>query len=828
MKSAIDVSFPTAGLNRRFAIQSQPPFTSADLLNVRPEADANGRERGGSRPGLSKAFNTQLGSGNPIRLLNQVREVFSTSQIVQSDDFDGDALSADWSAMPWTTPFNSERVGGLPVAPEVGGGMVKSKDTGAVEVVGGFAVEKEIQAAVHTAPNMDASQAYTLTATILPVANVLQGNYYLFVGLDDATPNVQANGVFLQVTTSASGGTTGYDVTIGEVVAGVITTFAMGSSTVSASSPATIYITVSSTNVTVGVNGSSLGPQAVNGSALPGTRYGFGVQHGVVGTSPIQACVGSLSLAYFADTDNFTQLNRTRMMASSNGILYRETATATMAAVANLNSLDLASDRLLQSSERLGSLFIADNGIRAEYTDGVYSGQSSSGGFFTANFDSASVSDWTTVADVGDTLWVFNATTPANARLSQITSVASGNIAVKSLDPAFVNETGASFRVLRGMKVYASSTDTLSSWVATDGEIPHGCNLVAKHLDRMYVAGAVDSPHAWFASRQGDPYDFDYGQPSTDLRRAVASTNADAGSFGEPITALIPFQDDHLIFGARSSMWILRGDPVQGGRIDNMSRITGCLSAQSWCYAPGGELFVLGSDGVYVFQVGTGGFSESTRNGSFSRDRIPDELKNINPEMFDVQMGYDVNDRGIHIFVTPKASTAGQRHWWIDLETSGFFPLTMPFTMEATSSHYYVADNPSDNAMLLGGRNGYIRKFDKMAATDDGTTISSYVYLGPFQTAPPGIGDGYIDTIIGTPAEDSGNVGWNLYVGKTAEAALNSTTSAGNGTFTAGLNKVFRPRRRGQSAFLRLSGTAPWSIEHLAMTRGKFGKLRID
>ena len=40
--------------------------------------------------------------------------------------------------------------------------------------------------------------------------------------------------------------------------------------------------------------------------------------------------------------------------------------------------------------------------------------------------------------------------------------------------------------------------------------------------------------------------------------------------------------------------------------------------------------------------------------------------------------------------------------------------------------------DPDDRVTVIGCNDGYVRKFDATATTDDGTAISSYVYFGPF------------------------------------------------------------------------------------------------
>jgi hypothetical protein len=67
------------GLYRRLSHQSHPPYTSPSCSNVRPDDTLASRERLGMRPGISKHFATQLGSGNPVRLVTDV--LYQTSGV---------------------------------------------------------------------------------------------------------------------------------------------------------------------------------------------------------------------------------------------------------------------------------------------------------------------------------------------------------------------------------------------------------------------------------------------------------------------------------------------------------------------------------------------------------------------------------------------------------------------------------------------------------------------------------------------------------------------------------------------------------------------------
>ena len=82
----IRLGWPSAGVVKRWAVQQQPPFSTPDAQNVWPDSAGVPsaatqsdyiRQRGGSRPGLERAFPTQLGNGNPIRALGTIQFVSS-------------------------------------------------------------------------------------------------------------------------------------------------------------------------------------------------------------------------------------------------------------------------------------------------------------------------------------------------------------------------------------------------------------------------------------------------------------------------------------------------------------------------------------------------------------------------------------------------------------------------------------------------------------------------------------------------------------------------------------------------------------------------------
>lgn len=67
---------PVLGLHRGLPAAEQPQATSFDLVNVRPYDIMSERIRLGQRPGLTKAYTTQVGGDHPVLYLVSVTTTY--------------------------------------------------------------------------------------------------------------------------------------------------------------------------------------------------------------------------------------------------------------------------------------------------------------------------------------------------------------------------------------------------------------------------------------------------------------------------------------------------------------------------------------------------------------------------------------------------------------------------------------------------------------------------------------------------------------------------------------------------------------------------------
>lgn len=705
-RSAVSLIFPAAGQYKRMSYQGQPPYTTVSSKNVRADDVLATRERGGSRPGLGKSHATELGSGNPVRLLNTV-QYQSTTHVP-------------------TVKLIASANGVL---------------------------YQESAASTMSAVTSD----LTLASDRVLQSTDRQGNLYI---ADDGSAIEEASDGAI-----ASNGTSFTSATAGDFAAGGVDEDDM-----------LLVITEHD-----GID--AVQTITISGSPTGGT---WRARFGDYSTDPLDYNISAANLEDALEA--LTSIGIGNVTVSG-------TAPYTVTFAGDLGDQPI-------------ELITVDD---SDLTGGT------SPSIAVAN------------STVGST-------TTRYAGSWQIASIATTTI---TLTKTLRQLTGIAFRIQRSPKVYSGSANTLTLHLTDDdaegeplGFVPVGRSLVTMWRDRIIYAGGKYTPHVFEMSRQGDPADFDYGADPQDVGRAVIGTLADAGELGEPITALIPHDQVCLIFGCSTSLWICRGDPAYGGQIDNLSHEIGVVSANAWCYTPDGYLFFLSKDGLYMMGPGCGSTPVSV-----SRERLPEELISVDTSAYTVSMAYDVRDRGIHLFVT-KNTAATAAHWWIDVKltmhgdatNASFWPVELadtdydPFICHGRKN--YTSDY---SWVILGGRDGYLRRFRSNLGADDGTNFESYVDYGPIRLSSNDFVEGVAYDLVGNVASGSGDVAAAVRTGETMEEAFNATAGETVYWRTAGLQYTHTVRRHGRAAFVRISNGedgSRWAIEGLMLTRGDGGRQR--
>ena len=386
---------------------------------------------------------------------------------------------------------------------------------------------------------------------------------------------------------------------------------------------------------------------------------------------------------------------------------------------------------------------------------------------------------------------------------------------------------------------YTVASDTAAAWTAAAGSLPSSgsnvCRLIELWNGRIVLAGLVGDDHNWFMSKQGDATDWDYAPDPTTEQDAVAGNNSLLGKIGDVINGIVPYNDDILLFLGDHTIWQVSGDPMAGGRIDRVSDITGGAWGRAWCKDPYGRVWFYGSRGG-VYRMVPGQAPERISSHAVeSRMRRTDLSRHL------VRMAWSDEEQGVYVWMVPTVDASVADNYFYDVRTEGWF-----VDVYANPDHYprvvhvFDADDPNDRAILLGCKDGYIRRIDQAAKNDDGTPITSYAMIGPIR--PRGkTAEFLIDQIEVT-------LGWNsdgadglcrLWVGDTEEDALSGAEIEIEGLLTesgevliceqaadpkftmdleAGRSVTHHPRVRGYAGYVEIFNDdlyVRWSLERV-------------
>jgi hypothetical protein len=774
----ISLQFPLAGLNRKGAYRQQPPYTTHDCLNVRAVTGPECRERGGSRPGIISSHVDAIGDGGLVCLLSPMVISSSDGFTAWTDTFTGLSLSSDWAQASWSSAIPS---------------ILSTSIVGVTYAV----AEADV---VASSLDIDTTESYVVEAYLLPWAGAWHGSYRIYLRMNDSSPDIDEDGVMVELTqTGTSGAYTGV---ISSVVGGTATDYNITPGTIGSVRPGWLSVTVTGNSLSVYWNDTLIATQTVD--SHDGKRVGFGLKCTVDGGVSV---TNVFRAQYYSSS--YTSSLRSMLVASSFGGIYYETFYGRV--VEADTDVGLRDDVQLLAAQSGQDLYIADYGdLSASGTDGSVNGTA---------LAATSITEWRFLGidPAEDVVVVSNGTGTAVDGTYKISAVNAASITLESS----AGVGNCAYRIERAPKIFNTATKTMSIWTATTGkgQVPTGCPIVWRYLDRLYLAGAEIAPHVWYCPRQGDPLDWDYSQ--TDSQRAIAGPASEAGVPGDPITAGLSHSDDYSIIACLTSLWRMQGDPAYGGSLVNLSHTVGIVGRKAWCLGPSGELVFLSKNGLYALAAGA-----NTYPVQLSLDVLPVELLNIDTDSVVPSLEYDTYGRGVHVFLTPK--TAGVRlHWWMDWERKTLWPDTYTSNHEPYATCAVQSSITGEHGVIMGGRDGVLRRFCDNAENDCGTSFTSYAVIGPVALAKDA-SLGSIVSLDANIAEDSGDVTWEVASALTFEGACNAT-AIDTGTWTAGLNATSRPACRGQACTVKLTGQAKrrWAVEEISAVIREAGPRRI-
>ena len=224
------------------------------------------------------------------------------------------------------------------------------------------------------------------------------------------------------------------------------------------------------------------------------------------------------------------------------------------------------------------------------------------------------------------------------------------------------------------------------------------------------------------------------------------------------------------------------------------------------------------------------------------------------PATYRITLAYDRVRVGILICIT-KLADGSNSNYFYDLRAvdeagiGGFFPEFYPDECGPYSLFYYSANNPNYRDLLVGCKDGYIRKFDGSEKNDNiggsNQLIDSYVTFGPLQISDDPLKEGKLTGLVLVPAggasggsqSDSNDIDVEVFTARSAEEIIEKLAAATRvpdfaKTITApGRNRGNSLRRkiRGVYAGVRLGNNTSeetWSLEQLIIDAKKSGRFK--
>lgn len=319
------------GLSKKYAYQEEPPYTTPDAVNVRPERIDTRRMSGGTRPGVAKQYYQELGGGSPVNLLSSVSHITSGGG-VWSDTFGGIAIDTSiWSQAGFLA------ANGMPRHGTDSGGNVWSN-------------VNEQRAMVRSVLPINVSSPYYIDMTIYPplYTGSSWAYYRIFARMDDTAPNATTSGIIAELRLRS------VSFSMLEYEGGLYV-----NGTLSTSFPNSLVPSVSIT-FTVEINGNTVKVQ-LNGTQLLGSgvtvaSHGTNTRMGL-GLGNTSNAAGTKVLKYRVRQQQSSIARNTVIVAGSNGQLYYD-SNGSMTAVGASN--ELTSNHFLAAAERQGKLYIAN------------------------------------------------------------------------------------------------------------------------------------------------------------------------------------------------------------------------------------------------------------------------------------------------------------------------------------------------------------------------------------------------------------------------------------------------------------------------------------
>jgi hypothetical protein len=258
----------------------------------------------------------------------------------------------------------------------------------------------------------------------------------------------------------------------------------------------------------------------------------------------------------------------------------------------------------------------------------------------------------------------------------------------------------------------------------------YAATLINSFGSRIALAGVKGLENIWYFSNVADPDDWNPSSGNTD--DAQAGTSGTIGPVGDEIVAMSPLGTAGFLLAGKRSLAYLTADPVydSGARIATLSKTVGVVGPRAICEGPEKSLYLLGQDGLY--RVRPNDF-DVDRGALVSLNKLDSFFSGLRYEYLNPVLHYDVERRGVWIFLTRTDSPKNSTHLFYSEQVDGFFPIRLydpSFLGAETVCQSGTADGR--NQIMLCAYKNTISFFDqRLSSGCDGFPGSGYSASGP-------------------------------------------------------------------------------------------------
>lgn len=305
-------------------------------------------------------------------------------------------------------------------------------------------------------------------------------------------------------------------------------------------------------------------------------------------------------------------------------------------------------------------------------------------------------------------------------------------------EPVFGDDFDQTVRLVGGGKAYIldTTTMTIEPYVPTYGTLPGQTeDGTTDAVTVRTYGGRVLLPEKQniLGSAIGDGDDFDTGRDIDGRAFDLSATKT--SKIGDPVVGLFDTTRQSLLILTTGSAWVMRGDPALSAEIIRLGEGYGYTSQAG---------IVLTDNGIVAHStVGLVVFPDYGTPAPLSQSVLTQYLSGVSLNSRRVSMVRDAQASLLYVFLTDPAG-GQQRHIVYDERIgqyqippkglgAGYFIDLYPERVGPMAACLYMGEP------LMLGRDGYVRRFDPAATSDDGDPIeciAAFLFLNDPDVRP--------------------------------------------------------------------------------------------